>query len=85
MTGAQVRILRDVLGMTQDQFGALLGVHRITVHKWEHDVLIPSPWMNAVMSSFKRSRKVGERVKNALVLEGVGAALYYVLKPGKLS
>ncbi len=33
--GAEVRRLRDQLGLTQEQFGDRLGVSTITVHRWE--------------------------------------------------
>lgn len=35
MTPDAVRTLRKRLGLTQSSFAALLGVHKITVAKWE--------------------------------------------------
>jgi DNA-binding transcriptional regulator YiaG len=37
MTGAQVKRVREALGMTQDAFAKRLGVHPVTVAKWETD------------------------------------------------
>ena len=35
MQAAEVRRLRKRLGLTQARFGRLLGVHRVTVARWE--------------------------------------------------
>ena len=35
MTPNAVRRLRQKLGLTQSKFAALLGIHKITVAKWE--------------------------------------------------
>ena len=35
MTPGAVRTLRKRLGLTQSRFAALLGVHKITIAKWE--------------------------------------------------
>jgi DNA-binding transcriptional regulator YiaG len=37
VTGAQVKRVREVLGLTQHQFAERLGVHPVTVAKWETD------------------------------------------------
>ncbi len=85
MTGADVSALRESLALTQAQFATLLGVHSLTVSKWERGVLAPSPYQNALMQSFGRSQQrspdVGALVGGALLAAGVGAALYLLLKP----
>ena len=37
MTGRQVKRIRQALGLTQQQFADRLGVHKVTVAKWETD------------------------------------------------
>jgi transcriptional regulator with XRE-family HTH domain len=38
MTGQEVKRIRHALGLTQRQFAAQLGVHVVTVAKWETDM-----------------------------------------------
>ncbi len=85
MTPAEVTALRGGLSLTQEQFASLLGVHSLTVSKWERGLLQPSPYQAALMQSFARSRQsapdVGAIVGGVLLAAGVGAALYLLLKP----
>jgi DNA-binding transcriptional regulator YiaG len=37
VTGAQVKRVREALGLTQHQFAERVGVHPVTVAKWETD------------------------------------------------
>lgn len=37
MTGSKVRRVRQAMGLTQQQFADRLGVHKVTVAKWETD------------------------------------------------
>ena len=85
MVPTEIVGLRNALGLTQAQFASLLGVHSLTVSKWERGLLAPSPYQLALMQSFDRSQKqspgVGELVAGVLLGAGVGAALYLLLKP----
>ncbi len=85
MTAGEVTTLRNALRLTQAQFATLLGVHALTVSKWERGQLTPSPYHVALMQSFGRSQRrepdVGALVGGALLAAGVGAALYLLLKP----
>jgi DNA-binding transcriptional regulator YiaG len=64
MTGAEVKRLRESLGLTQTALAEQLGVHVMTVSRWERDfVPIPPPaarllelWA-AQKSGRKRTRK----------------------------
>jgi DNA-binding transcriptional regulator YiaG len=44
VTGEELRRLRTRLGLTQGQFGQRLGVHLVTICRWETNrVRIPEP------------------------------------------
>lgn len=75
--------LRRQLMMTQAQFAALLGVHWITVSKWERRLLTPSPWhlalIRAAATAVHRQPAVGQVIVAALAERGVAFALYRML------
>lgn len=39
ITGAEIRRIRHRLGLTQEAFGRLVGVHFVTVSRWERGTL----------------------------------------------
>lgn len=84
MTGAEIRAIRDQLHLTQVQLAQLLGVHPLTVHKWERDLLVPTAHQQAMLVSFGKasaSRKgIGDEVAQALVAAGVIMALFLLLE-----
>ena len=43
MTGRDVRMARRALGMTQVEFAAKVGVHPISVSRWERDEVRVTP------------------------------------------
>ena len=43
MTGGDVRRIRDRLGLLQPAFAKLVGVHSVTVSRWENGAMIPEP------------------------------------------
>jgi len=84
VTGQQIRTLRERLGFTQVQLAQLLGVHPLTVSRWERDELAPSPHQAALLASFQKARTnqsdVGETVTGLLLTAGVIMALYVLLQ-----
>ena len=83
MTSTEVTSVRERLGMTQSQLAELLGVHTLTVSKWERGLLRPSGHQEALLESFAKARKanktVGEDAKEALIAAGVIVALAILL------
>lgn len=83
MTGAEVSQTRTKLGLTQVQLASLLGVHPLTVSKWERGVSGPSPHQEALLNSFQKATKsqvdIGETVATLLVTAGVALALFALL------
>ena len=75
--------LRQDLGLNQDKFGQLFGIHPMTVSKWERGILTPTPYQVAMMEAFKkaaRKKEINKKLKNILVAAGVVAAVYFLLK-----
>lgn len=83
MTPEEIKDIRSSLDLTQVQFADLLGVHPITVSKWERGILTPTSHQAALIQSFaKASQKednIGDRVESLLVTAGVAVALYVIL------
>lgn len=79
-----VTTIRLNLGFTQQQLAQLLGVHHLTISKWERGVLAPNPHQEALLCTFrtasKRESDVGEDVARLLVAAGVAVALYALLR-----
>jgi len=84
MTGKQVSELRQKLGLSQAQLAQLLGVHSLTVSKWERNILVPTPHQEELLSSFAKARRaqktIGEEVAELLLTAGVVVALYTLLE-----
>jgi DNA-binding transcriptional regulator YiaG len=56
MKGAEVERLRKRLGMTQAEFAKLLGVHRVTVTRWETEAVTIQPPMAKLIRMIVNSR-----------------------------
>lgn len=80
----EIVAIRTGLGFTQVQLAQLLGVHPLTVSKWERGELSPSPHQQALLDSFRKAKQsksdIGETVASILVTAGVIVALYALLK-----
>ena len=66
------------------QFAQLLGVHPLTVTKWERGILVPPPHEAAMIRSFGRAAHhqddVGQQVVDLLLTAGVAFAVYKLLE-----
>jgi|1185.fasta_scaffold161790_3 putative transcriptional regulator len=83
MTTAELQRLREKLGLSQVQLAQLLGVHPLTVSKWERGVLAPTPHQNALLESFAKAgaakKTIGDEVGELLLTAGVVVALCALL------
>ena len=83
MTATELQKLREKLGLSQVQLAQLLGVHPLTVSKWERGILAPTPHQNALLESFAKARSarktIGDEVGDLLLTAGVVVALYALL------
>ena len=84
MTAQQIAELRQRLGLSQVQLAQLLGVHSLTVSKWERGLLAPTEHQTTLLASFgkagKANKAIGEEVASLLVAVGVVAALFVLLE-----
>jgi transcriptional regulator with XRE-family HTH domain len=84
MVSRDIAALRRALGFSQTQLAQLLGVHPLTISKWERGVLCPSDHQAALLKSFAKARRanrqVGSEAADALVAAGVIVALFLLLR-----
>lgn len=83
MTADLVLDTRTALDLSQAQFAELLGVHEMTVSKWERGLIKVRPWhaglLNAIYSAHLRDPSTGLRVFVALRSGNSAHALYEAL------
>lgn len=83
MTPREIAQVREDLGLTQAELAQLVGVHVLTISKWEREVLTPSPHQVALLDAFSRAAKkdpqAGPAAVNLLATKGVAAALHHLL------
>jgi len=71
------------MGLSQLQFAQLLGVHPVTVSKWERDIAAPTDYQAAFLSQFQLAAKnkiASDELKNVLIVAGVIAALVLIFQ-----
>jgi molybdate transport system regulatory protein len=57
-----IKSLRGSLGLSQPRLAQLLGVHAMTVSKWERGVLAPNPHQRRILRAFRSAAERGVRV-----------------------
>jgi transcriptional regulator with XRE-family HTH domain len=83
MKPPEIRSLRESFELSQIQFAQLMGVHPITVSKWERGVSPPTPYQMALLDQFRiAARLKGNRdqLKGILIGMGITMALALLLK-----
>lgn len=86
MTPAEIKDLRETyLKLNQTQFASLMGVHPMTVSRWERGVVAPTPHQLAFLAEFKKgaTKKAAEEAKAALVAAGIVAAIFILLNAAR--
>ena len=83
-----IRWLRRELLLNQNEFAQLLGVHPVTVSRWETpgSGCSPNAYQFALMQDFEkaaRSMEIDTTLKNLLVGAGIAAAIYFLLKAAR--
>ena len=80
MTGARLLALRESMGLTQAEFGALLGSHEVTVCRWEKGRAAPHGLRLSLVYAFEwASGRARARSPEILRSRGNLAALHALL------
>jgi transcriptional regulator with XRE-family HTH domain len=84
MTKQEILAIRTSLRMTQEQLAQLLGVHSLTISKWERGLLQPSAHQEALLrvaaGAVEHRPDIGPVVAAALIGAGIGVALFHLLR-----
>jgi putative transcriptional regulator len=83
MNASEIKSIRELLNLNQLQFAQLLGVHPITVSKWERGIATPTDYQQAFMSQFQvaaKNKKAREELKTVLIVAGVITALAFLFQ-----
>lgn len=83
LSTSAIKRIRTGLGLTQGQMAELLGVHPLTVSKWERGLLSPNSHQEQLLRSFRKASDepdIGTTVGDLLVTAGVVVALFALLK-----
>ena len=83
MNAHAIKSLRELLNLNQVQLAQLLGVHPITVSKWERGESAPTAYQMALLQHFQdgaRDKEVRISIESLLIGMGVGVALALLLK-----
>jgi len=82
MNASEIKALRGQLNLNQVEFAQLVGVHPITVSKWEREDATPTPYQAALFDQFRegaRDKQIRSTLKNVLLAAGVIFALALLL------
>ncbi len=75
----EVATTRHALGLTQTELATILGLHYVTICRWENGHMEPKPWVLAIFDRFRiaaRVADVGGRMARVLAARGPIAAMY---------
>lgn len=80
LSGPRVRALRQAMGLTQAGLGAVLGVHGVTVCRWERGGPTLAFESGLLLHFEVASKRPGAKaVRNVLASDGPVAALHFLL------
>lgn len=82
MDSAAIRAVRTALGLTQGELAQLLGVHLMSVGRWERGEARPTSYQEALLADFgavAHPEDAGARAAQALATSGVAEALRVLL------
>jgi len=84
MTSEEVKTIRKGLKFTQKQLAKLLGVHPMTIAKWERGALSPSAYRLDLLGSFKQAIEkvpdIGIAARLLLLNADVSFVLFFILQ-----
>lgn len=84
LTGARIRKIREQLGLTQEQFAAVLGIHVVTLSRWENDAPHkPTPYQLDIIRLLAKAHdpeQAGIEAGRLLARHGPIPALSFLLR-----
>lgn len=84
MIHTEIRDVRVRLGLTQESLAQLVGVHPMTVSKWERGALRPGPFQGSLLSAASivaaKGGYLNFSIASTLARYGVARALYQLLQ-----
>ena len=87
MTASEIRSLRARLKLGQAEFAQMLGVHPMTVSRWEQGLLSPTAyhevWMKEFNTAVVKDDAVANILKGVLIGAGIAAAVYLLLNKSR--
>ena len=89
MTPGEIRSLRTRLQLGQAEFAQILGVHPMTVSRWEREQGALSPtayhevWMKEFNAAVAKDETVGNILKGVLIGAGIAAAIFLLLSKSR--
>lgn len=86
MEKREIQGLRKDLKLNQTQLAGLLGVHPMTVSRWERGDVKPSAYQSAFLGEFKkaaRDKAVRNAVAAMLIAAGIVAVIYFLLQAAR--
>ncbi len=86
MSSDNLREIREALGLPQSKVAKLLGVHVLTISRWECGTMKPHGLYRELITQLARASKkkgAGERIAKALDERGVAGGLREMLETGK--
>jgi transcriptional regulator with XRE-family HTH domain len=86
MIATDIPRLRKDLHLNQSQFAGLMGIHPITVSRWERGKVSPTPYQWAFLEEFKKAARdetVRKTVAAILITAGLVAAVLLLLQAAR--
>jgi len=76
-----IKKIRKLLNLSQAELGLLMGVHSMTVSKWERGILKPRPIQAACLDAYSKilwTKKRKQQLKVNLISKGVIETQMYI-------
>ena len=86
MNPEEIVATRHLLKLGQIELASLMGVHPMTVSRWERGKVPPTAYQSAMLAQFKlasRDKTIRTAVAGALIATGIMSALYLLLNAAR--
>jgi putative transcriptional regulator len=86
MNPKEIVATRHLLKLGQIELASLMGVHPMTVSRWERGRVSPTAYQSAMLTQFKlaaKNKTIRTAVAGALIATGIMSALYLLLNAAR--